>query len=91
MLLTPDDIGGAKDGSPSPRARQNVILELGYFIGRLGRERVCALRRGDAEIPSDYLGVVYHELDPDGAWKQALAKELQAAGHEIDWNKVMRG
>jgi predicted nucleotide-binding protein len=90
VLLTPDDIGGAKDGPASPRARQNVVLELGYFIGRLGRDRVCALRRGDVEIPSDYLGVVYHELDIDGGWKQALAKELQAAGHEIDWNKVMR-
>ena len=43
--------------SLSPRARQNVILELGYFIGRLGRDKVCALKKGDVEIPSDFMGV----------------------------------
>ncbi len=90
VLLTPDDIGGPKDGEQRPRARQNVILELGYFIGRLGRERVCALKRGDLEIPSDFGGVVYETFDASGGWKQALGKELRAAGYEIDWNKVMR-
>lgn len=88
VLLTPDDEGCVKGGTPGPRARQNVILELGYFIGRLGRGKVCALKRGDLEIPSDYAGVVYESLD--GNWKQALGRELQEAGHEIDWNKVMR-
>jgi predicted nucleotide-binding protein len=54
VLLTPDDEGCVKGGGmPNPRARQNVILELGYFIGRLGRKQVCALKRGDVEIPSD--------------------------------------
>lgn len=88
VLLTPDDEGCVKGGTPEPRARQNVILELGYFIGRLGRGKVCALKRGALEIPSDYAGVVYESLDGD--WKQALGRELQEAGHEIDWNKVMR-
>ncbi|QJP97402.1 TIR domain-containing protein [Pseudomonas fluorescens] len=88
VLLTPDDEGCVKGGMPEPRARQNVILELGYFIGRLGRGKVCALKRGALEIPSDYAGVVYESLDGD--WKQALGRELQEAGHEIDWNKVMR-
>lgn len=89
VLLTPDDLGSVKDGTPSARARQNVILELGYFIGRLGRKNVCALKRGDIEVPSDFGGVVYDEFDSGGAWKQALARELKAAGHSIDWNKVM--
>jgi predicted nucleotide-binding protein len=89
VLLTPDDVGGAKDGSQKPRARQNVILELGYFIGRLSRERVCALKTGDLELPSDILGIVWTDLDTAGAWKVNLAKELSAAGYEIDWNKVM--
>jgi predicted nucleotide-binding protein len=91
VLLTPDDVGRAKaEEQDRPRARQNVILELGYFVGRLGRERVCALQRGDLEIPSDYMGVVYTPFDDGGGWRQSLARELQAASYEIDWNKVMR-
>lgn len=89
VLLTPDDEGCVKGGIPEPRARQNVLLELGYFLGRLGRHKVCALKRGNVEIPSDFAGVVWESMDKDG-WKQALGRELEAAGHEIDWNKVMR-
>ncbi len=89
VLLTPDDEGCAKGGTPMPRARQNVLIELGYFIGHLGRKHVCALKRGDVEIPSDFGGVVYETFDASGGWKQALGKELKAAGYEIDWNKVM--
>lgn len=91
VLLTPDDVGCVKGGEAQPRARQNVLLELGYFIGRLGRDRVCALKRGDLEIPSDFGGVVYDSFDAGGGWKQALGRELQAAGFVIDWNKVMGG
>ncbi|PZW43209.1 MULTISPECIES: TIR domain-containing protein [unclassified Pseudomonas] len=90
VLLTPDDEGCAKGGTPEPRARQNVLLELGYFIGRLGRDKVCALKRGSLEIPSDFAGVVWETMDSIGGWKQSLARELEAAGHDIDWNKVMR-
>lgn len=90
VLLTPDDEGCAKGGNLEPRARQNVLLELGYFIGRLGRDKVCALKRGTLEIPSDFAGVVWEQMDSAGGWKQALARELAAAGHNIDWNKVMR-
>lgn len=90
VLLTPDDTGGKEGADAAPRARQNVILELGYFIGRLGRARVTALRRGDVEVPSDFGGVVYEVFDAGGGWKQALAKELTAAGFEIDWNMVMK-
>lgn len=90
VLLTPDDEGCIKGGTPEPRARQNVLLELGYFIGRLGRERVCALKSGELEIPSDFAGVVWESMDRNGGWKQSLARELDAAGYNIDWNKVMR-
>ena len=90
VLLTPDDEGCARDGRPEPRARQNVLLELGYFLGRLGRAKVCALKRGTLEIPSDFAGVVWESMEGN-SWKQALGRELEAAGHEIDWNKVMRG
>lgn len=92
VLLTPDDQGKAKtEPDLSDRARQNVLLELGYFVGKLGRGRVCALLKGNLELPTDYVGTVYTEMDIAGAWRQRLAQELDAAGYEIDWNKVMRG
>jgi predicted nucleotide-binding protein len=90
VLLTPDDEGRAKGGKLAPRARQNVILELGYFICRLGRSRICALKRGDVELPSDFGGVVYEPFDASGGWKQKLGRELEAAGYEINWNTIMR-
>jgi hypothetical protein len=88
VLLSPDDVGNVKGGNPQPRARQNVLLELGYFIGRLGRSRVCALKRGEVEIPSDFGGVVYETFDSSNGWKAALGRELEAAGFEIDWNRI---
>lgn len=83
VLLTPDDECVTPDGNKR-RARQNVILELGYFIGHLGRDRVAALKRGDLELPSDIIGVVYTDFDDRGAWKIDLAKELKGAGYAID-------
>ena len=91
VLLTPDDLGKARDAEHlTGRPRQNVLLELGYFIGRLGRNRVCTLKRGDLEIPSDFAGVVWEAFDNANGWKQALARELEAAEYPIDWNQVMR-
>jgi len=82
VLLTPDDIG-ASQATPdtlSPRARQNVILELGYFVGKLGRDRVCPLYKAGVELPSDLHGLVYVPMDDAEAWQIRLAKELEAAG-----------
>lgn len=90
VLLTPDDFGGTKGEQPKDRARQNVVLELGYFVGKLGRSRVCALKRSDIEVPSDFGGIVYVTFDQGGGWKETLGRELQASGFEIDWNVVMR-
>ena len=87
-LLTADDVGSRRhESAAKPRARQNVIFELGYFIGRHGRNRVCALTKGEPEIPSDYAGVVYIPMD-SGEWKIDLAKELDEAGFDIDMNKL---
>ena len=83
VLLTPDDIGGSKSGSHKEqqlRARQNVILELGFFLGKLGRQRVCVLYSHGVEIPSDYRGVLYVEFDEFDMWKKKLAEEIKAAG-----------
>jgi predicted nucleotide-binding protein len=90
VLLTPDDVGAVKEHKDNlqPRARQNVVLELGYFMALLGRDYVCALYKGDVEIPSDYFGVVYIPFDDKGAWKPKLAQELNAAGVDVDLNKA---
>lgn len=89
VLLTPDDIGSAVSAeAQSQRARQNVIFELGYFAGKLGRGRVCLLRKGNVEIPSDLFGIVYTDMDPAEGWKQSLVKELKAAKIEFDANRM---
>ena len=90
-LLTPDDTGslGSETDDPRPRARQNVVFELGYFIGRLGRAGVCALTKGKVDIPSDYSGVVYISLDDGGGWKLQLVKELKTAGFDVDANRAL--
>jgi hypothetical protein len=92
VLLTPDDVGGVADEPPSlqGRARQNVILELGYFLGRLSRRRVCALHKKNVEIPSDYQGVVYVEFDPAGAWRTKLAQELVEAKFSINVDALLK-
>jgi predicted nucleotide-binding protein len=92
VLLTADDRGATMAqpyDAQKPRARQNVILELGYFLGRLGRNRVCALYRSGVEIPSDYAGVLFTELDEGGGWRLQLAKELKAAGLPVDMNNAL--
>jgi predicted nucleotide-binding protein len=90
VLLTPDDVGHPKDkpDEPKPRARQNVVLELGYFIGKLGRARVCALLKSDIEIPTDFAGVLYKPMDATGNWRLELAREIKAAGIDVDLNKL---
>ena len=89
VLLTPDD-DGALHGDPlRQRARQNVVFELGYFRGKLGRERVCALKADGVEEPSDLHGVLYVPLDARGAWKLTLARELKAANIDVDLNNAL--
>lgn len=89
VLLTGDDVGGAAGAEKQHlRARQNVVFELGYFIGKLGRNRVCALHQEGVEILSDYSGVLYQSLDDNGMWKIQLARELKAAGFPVDMNRA---
>lgn len=90
VLLTPDDEGRKiGDAMLAYRPRQNVLLELGYFIARLGRSNVCTLRKGEMEIPSDFAGVVWSAMDSSNGWRVELGKELKAAGYPIDWNRVL--
>ena len=91
ILLTPDDVGAPKDETNSlkPRARQNVVLELGYFWGRLGRKRLCVLYKEGVELPSDMSGIVYVPMDNFGGWKQKLAREMNRAKLPIDPQKLL--
>lgn len=93
VLLSPDDMGFLSGDDPSsakPRARQNVIIELGYFVGALKRERVFALKRdGQMELPSDFSGVVYTPYDSGGRWQFDLVRELKAAGYAVDANNIV--
>ena len=68
-----------------------MVLELGFFLGKLDRRRVCALIKGDMEIPSDYSGVVYIPMDDSQGWKLQLARELGQAGFSVDANKILWG
>jgi predicted nucleotide-binding protein len=53
-----------------------------------GRARVCALYEKGVEIPSDYHGVLFVELDETGKWKFDLAHAMKTAGLPIDMNKA---
>ena len=90
ILLTPDDVGYDKN-KPScakGRARQNVVLELGYFWGKLGRNRMMAISDPNVELPGDISGVVYTDPASDAQWQKELVRELKAAGYEVDSNKL---
>lgn len=78
--MTDDDVGALKGAQLAPRARQNVILELGYFLAHLGQQRICALITPGLETPSDFDGIVYIRMDKGERWKVELKRELRAAG-----------
>jgi predicted nucleotide-binding protein len=94
VLMTPDDKGYAeRDGSRAiqPRARQNVVLEMGMMLAALGRPRVVVLRKGHLEPPSDAAGIIYipfqhhvRETVPK------LVDRLRAVGFELDPDAITR-
>lgn len=96
VLMSPDDVGCTKkdfDENPSnikPRARQNVILEMGILIGAIGRNKVAILKKDNTETPSDVSGILYyhfsHSLIKDAG--NSLIKHMQSVGIPIDPNKI---
>ena len=91
VLYTPCDVGAKNTETPNlkPRARQNVVFEHGFLIGKIGRKNVCALVKGEVEKPNDVLGVVYVSMSDN--WKIALAKEMKdsESKYDIDMNLVI--
>lgn len=89
VLYTPCDVGNINGSKElNPRARQNVVFEHGYLIGKLKRENVCALVKEKVETPNDISGIVYIPMDANKAWMLLIAKELRNAGYVIDMNKL---
>ena len=90
VLYTPCDVGASKGEKDQlkPRARQNVIFEHGYLIGKIGRKNVCHLSKSGVETPSDIEGLVYAPMDAGNGWKYTVAKEMKACGYDIDLNKI---
>jgi predicted nucleotide-binding protein len=93
VLYSPCDRGGINEEKAElkPRARQNVVFEHGYLIGKLGRKRVCCLLKGNIEKPEfekpgDNDGIIY--ISYTNNWKLMLANELKAAKYDIDLNKL---
>ena len=88
VLLTPDDLGGFEGDEPKPRARQNVVFELGLFVGLLGRDKVAALNDPRAEIPTDFSGVTYIPIEGE-SWQIELARELKAADISVSLDRAI--
>lgn len=95
VLFTADDTGAPKKDpdAVAERPRQNVVYEHGLFSGLLEPSRVCAIQRGEMELPSDLYGLVVKRI-PDGAGLEAiqfdLLQELKRAGYDVDANQLMR-
>lgn len=81
VLMTADDLGKAKgEDNLKPRARQNVVFEAGYFLGKLGEKHVILLYDNGLEAPGDLTGCVYIEADSYGGWKEQVRTEFKAMG-----------
>ena len=91
IIMTGDDLGRLNEEGEHdrPRARQNVVLELGYAMGTLGRRRVAILHEDGLELPSDISGIAYYPLDSAGAWKTRILGELKAAGIAVDADALL--
>lgn len=86
-LFTADDLGKANDEEEyKARARQNVVFETGFFIGKLGRSNVIIIADSSVEMPSDLSGVVYTNK---ANWQLDIIKELKAIGYNVDANKLL--
>lgn len=92
VLVTPDDVGypvteiqkEEKDRNVELRPRQNVILEYGYLLQKLGRDKVCVICKKGVTLPSDMRGIVYKEVnDSIGGIRYPLMRELRKAGYKI--------
>ncbi|WP_051906627.1 MULTISPECIES: nucleotide-binding protein [unclassified Sulfurospirillum] len=88
VLYTACDVGGKTPNQLKSRARQNVVLEHGYLMARLGRENTMALVKDKVETPSDISGLVYTQMDEHGGWQYKLVEELKASGYSVSKDSI---
>lgn len=91
VLYTPCDVGATKNNEDNlqPRARQNVVFEHGYLLGKVGRGNVASLIKKHVEIPNDISGMVYINMDENSRWHVELAKEMKVSGYKVDLNALI--
>ena len=91
ILLTGDDMGYPQEEpeEPKPRPAQNVIFEVGFLMGRLDPNRVCALYEEGLDLPSEFKGSILIPYDEGGFWKLMVARALKMAQVEVDLNKAI--
>ncbi|MCP9233678.1 nucleotide-binding protein [Mesorhizobium sp. LMG 17147] len=89
VVMMPEDVGGLVGATLGKRARQNVVFELGFFIGKLGAKNVCALMAEGVEKPSDFDGIGYVQFGDGKNWEREFAKELREAGVPFDPGDVL--
>ena len=93
VLLTEDDIGYRKDQPDMAklRAKQNVVYELGYLIGKLGRDRVFVLHHDEKnfELPTHCSELIYTPYDRLAHWQFDLVKRLKSCDYKVDANKLL--
>lgn len=88
ILLTPDDIAYPVnfEDKKEKRARQNVVFEFGYFVSKLGRNRVCCLYKRGVTIPTDIAGLLYKDIEENVEEKAfSILKDIKAAGYKINY------
>ncbi len=84
VLYTPCDVGAKRgDLTGRYRARQNVVFEHGFLMGKLGRPRVAAVVKGEVETPNDISGVVYVTMDKLSNWKEELKNEMRSVDYRV--------
>jgi predicted nucleotide-binding protein len=97
VLLSPDDYVYAKNEQPSKRKlkpRQDVVFELGYLLGKLGKEKVLVLYResekGEFEVNTDFEGVTSAPFDSLDSWKLALLHGLLGNGYAVEGDRILK-
>ena len=90
VLFSPDDIGKLNEQGEEfeGRARQNVVLEYGFFVGKLGRENTYALVKNGTVLPNDMSGLIYNKFS--GEWKLSLMRLLSSKGYKVDMKNLLK-
>ena len=89
VLLSTDDIDPASVDPDPAGVRRAILLEIGFLIGAVGRERVCLVLAGEPVAAPDLAGVPSQPMDNGGVWRLLLAREMRQAGLDVDMNRAL--